>query len=31
MEGGQPEAYEVVLFGPNGRHTYMRFLADRPI
>ena len=31
MEGGTPEAYEVVLFGPSGRRTYMRFLADRPI
>ena len=31
MEGGMPEAYEVVLFGPSGRRTYMRFLADRPI
>ena len=26
-----PEPYDVVLFGPNGRRTYMRFLADRPI
>ena len=31
MEGGTPEAYAVVLFGPDGRRTYMRFLADRPI
>jgi hypothetical protein len=31
MEGGTPEAYEVVLFGPSGRRTYMRFLADRPL
>ena len=31
MEGGTPEAYEVVLFGASGRRTYMRFLADRPI
>jgi hypothetical protein len=29
MEGGKPEAYEVVLFEPNGRRTYMRFLGDR--
>lgn len=31
MEGGTPEAYAVVLFGPDGRRTYMRFRADRPI
>jgi hypothetical protein len=31
MEGSAPEPYDVVLFGPNGRRTYMRFLADRPI
>jgi hypothetical protein len=29
MEGGKPEAYEVILFEPNGRRTYMRFLGDR--
>jgi hypothetical protein len=29
MEGGKPETYEVVLFEPNGRRTYMRFLGDR--
>ena len=29
MEGGKPETYEVVLFDPNGRRTYMRFLGDR--
>jgi hypothetical protein len=28
MEGGKPEAYEVVLFELNGRRTYMRFLGD---
>jgi len=30
MEGGAPEAYEVILFGPAGRRTYMRFIGDRP-
>ena len=29
MEGSKPEVYEVVLFEPNGRRTYMRFLGDR--
>jgi hypothetical protein len=28
MEGGTPEAYEVVLFGPGGRRSYMRFIGD---
>jgi hypothetical protein len=27
MEGGSPEKYEVVLFGPSGRRSYMRFLG----
>lgn len=31
MEGGRPELYEVVMFGPDGRRTYQRFLGDRPI
>ena len=29
MEGGSPEKYEVVLFGPSGRRSYMRFLGGR--
>lgn len=29
MEGGTPEAYEVILFGPTARRTYMRFIEDR--
>src|SRR6266478_2629806 len=29
MEGGSPEPYQVVLFGPDGRHPYARFLGDR--
>ena len=31
MEGGQPEPYDVVQFGPEGRRVYMRFLGDRPV
>ena len=31
MEGGTPQPYEVVLFGPAGRRTYMRFLGDRAL
>ena len=29
MEGGPPAQYEVVLFGPDGHRSYMRFLGDR--
>ena len=31
MEGGAPERYSVVLFGPGGRRTYMTFVGDRPV
>ena len=31
MEGGSPEQYDVVLFGPAGRRVYMRFLGDKPL
>jgi len=31
MEGGRPEPYAVVMFGPNGRRTYLRFLAEQII
>jgi hypothetical protein len=31
MEGGTPERYDVVLFGPEGRRTYMSFVGDRAI
>jgi hypothetical protein len=31
MEGGTPEAYDVVLFGPAERRAYMRFVEDRAI
>lgn len=29
MEGGSPEPYQVVLFGPDGRRPYARFLGDQ--
>ncbi len=29
--GGPPELYEVVLFGPNGRRTFMRFMGEREL
>ena len=31
MEGGMPERYDVVLFGPNGRRTYMSFIGERSV
>jgi hypothetical protein len=31
MEGGAPETYEVIVFGPQGRKTYMRFVGERQI
>ncbi len=31
MEGGTPETYEVVLFGPAGPRPYMRFVGERPV
>jgi hypothetical protein len=31
MEGGTPESYDVILFGPADRRTYMRFLGDKAI
>jgi hypothetical protein len=31
MEGGEPETYDVVLFGPGLRRTYMRFKADQEV
>jgi hypothetical protein len=31
MEGGEPETYDVMLFGPNGRRPYMRFRGDRAL
>ena len=29
MEGGTPETYEVVLFGPQGHRTFARYRGDR--
>ena len=31
MEGGTPEKYDVVLFGPNGRRTYMTFVGGQSV
>jgi hypothetical protein len=31
MEGGKPEKYEVVLFGPDGRRTYMNFIGEQSV
>jgi len=31
MEGGTTEPYDVVMFGPGGRRTYMRFVGDRAL
>jgi hypothetical protein len=31
MEGSAPAPYEVVLFGPAGRRSYMRFIGDEAV
>jgi len=31
MEGGKPEKYDVVLFGPDGRRTYVSFIGERSV
>jgi hypothetical protein len=31
MEGGTPETYTVIQFGPQGRKEFMRFLGDRAL
>jgi hypothetical protein len=31
MEGGTPEKYDVVLFGANGRRTYMSFVGEQSV
>jgi hypothetical protein len=31
MEGGRPEKYDVVLFGPEGRRTYMSFIGEQSV
>ena len=31
MEGGEPETYDVVLFGPQGRRVFGRFRGDQQV
>jgi hypothetical protein len=31
MEGSKPAKFDVVLFGPDVRQTYMSFIGDRPV
>jgi len=31
MEGGPPEKYDVVLFGPQGRRTYMSLIGEQSV
>jgi hypothetical protein len=31
MEGGRPEKYDVVLFGPNSRRTYLSFIGEQTV
>jgi hypothetical protein len=31
MEGGRPEKYDVVLFTPNSRQTYMSFIGEQSV
>ena len=31
MEGGRPEPYDVVMFGPSGQRNYMRFVGEQII
>src|SRR5262249_36781906 len=31
MEGGKPEKYDLVLFGPAGRRTYMSFIGEQSV
>jgi hypothetical protein len=31
MEGGAPESYEIVLFGPQGRRVFARYTGDREL
>lgn len=31
MEGGTPEAYDVVLFGPDGNRNYGRYIGSDPV
>ena len=31
MEGGRPEKYDVLLFAPNIRRTYMSFISEQSV
>ncbi len=31
MEGGAPQPYDVVLFGPSGRQTFMQFVGTEKV
>ncbi len=31
MEGGRPERYDVILFGPSERRIYMRFVGEQQL
>lgn len=31
MEGGKPEAYDVILFGERGQSRFGRYLGDQPV
>ena len=31
MEWGTPEKYDAVLFGANGRRTYMSFVGEQSV
>jgi hypothetical protein len=31
MEGGRPQPYDVVLFGPSERRIYMRFIGEQQL
>jgi hypothetical protein len=31
MEGGEPETYDVIMFGKSGRRVYMRCKGDREV
>jgi hypothetical protein len=31
MEGGNPQPYEVIMFGPADRRPYMRFLGEKTL
>jgi hypothetical protein len=31
MEGGTPERYDVILFGPTGRQAFITFVVNQPV